>query len=75
VALPVSVFASTLGVPMLPYLLIIALAGGAAYLLSLRLWFPNQLRHLGLLAKRLLPGRVNRMFGRFIMRPQPQSAA
>ena len=58
VALPVSVFASTLGIPTVPYLLIIALAGGAGYFLSLRLWFPNELRHLGLLAGRLLPGRA-----------------
>ena len=57
-ALPVSVFASTLGIPMVPYLLIIALAGGAGYFLSLRLWFPSELRHLGLLAGRLLPVRV-----------------
>ena len=75
VALPVSVFASTLGIPTVLYLLIIALAGGAGYFLSLRLWFPNELRHLGLLAGRLLPMRVHRLFGRFIVRPQPQSAA
>ena len=75
VALPVSVFASTLGIPTVLYLLTIALAGGAGYLLSLRLWFPNELRHLGLLAGRLLPVRAHRLFGRFIVRPQPQSAA
>ena len=75
VALPVSVFASTLGIPVVPYLLIIAVAGGAGYFLSLRLWFPNELRHLGLLAGRLLPVRAHRLFGRFIVRPQPQSAA
>ena len=62
------------GHSQLPYLLIIAIAGGAGYFLSLRLWFPNELRHLGLLAGRLLPVRVNRLFGRFIVRPQPQSA-
>jgi O-antigen/teichoic acid export membrane protein len=75
VALPVSVFASALGIPVLPYLLIIAIAGGAGYFLSLRLWFPTELRHLGLLAGRLLPVRVHRLFGRFIVRPQPQSPA
>ena len=75
VALPVSVFASTLGAPVLPYLLIVAIAGGAGYFLSLRLWFPNELRHLGLLAGRLLPARVHRLCVRFIVRPQPQSAA
>jgi O-antigen/teichoic acid export membrane protein len=75
VALPVSVFASALGIPVLPYLLIIAVAGGAGYFLSLRVWFPTELRHLGLLAGRLLPVRVHRLFGRFIVRPQPQSAA
>ena len=75
VALPASVFASTLGIPMVPYLLLMALAGGAGYFLSLRLCFPNELRQLGLLAARLLPMRVHRLFGRFILRPQPQSAA
>lgn len=73
VAVPVSVFASTLGIPMLPYLLIIALAGGAAYFLSLRLWFPNELRQLRVLARRLLPPRVHRLSDRFM--PKPQSAA
>ena len=75
VALPVSVFASTVGIPTLPYLLLIALAGGVGYFLSMRLWFPNELRHLGLLAGRLLPGRVHRVFARFVLRSQPQSAA
>ena len=42
VALPVSVFASKLGIPVLPYLLIIAIAGSAGYFVSLRLWFPNE---------------------------------
>lgn len=75
VALPVSVFASTLGIPMLPYLLLITLAGGAGYFLSLRLWFAGELRRLGLLAGRLLPARTHRLFDRFTARPQPQSAA
>ena len=75
VALPASVFASALGMSMLPYLLLIALAGGAGYFLSLRFWFPNELRHLGLLAGRVLPGRAHRVFGRFILRAQPESAA
>jgi lipopolysaccharide exporter len=74
-ALPASVLATSLGVPTLPYLLLIAVAGGAAYLASLRLWFPTELRHLGLLAGRLLPGRAHRLVSRFIMRAQPQSAA
>lgn len=71
VALPFSVFASTLGVPMLPYLLIIALVGGTGYFLTLRLWFPTELRHLGAVAGRLLPVRVGRLLGRFIARPLP----
>jgi len=75
VALPVSLFASKLGIPTLPYLLIIALTGGAGYFLIMRLWFPSQLRYLALLARRLLPARTHRMFTRFILRPQPQSAA
>jgi hypothetical protein len=77
VALPVSVSASMLGIPMLPYLLIIALAGGAGYFLTLRLWFPTELRQLGRLGARLLPGRVHRLVGRFgpWARPEPQSAA
>ena len=70
VALPVSMFASKVGVPVLPYLLIIAIAGSAGYFLSLRLWFPNELRQLGLLGQRLLPARVHRLFGRFGGRPR-----
>ena len=42
VALPASVFASTLDIPMLLYLLLIALAGGAGYFLSLRLCFSGR---------------------------------
>jgi lipopolysaccharide exporter len=71
VALPVSVLASTLGIPMLPYLLFVAVAGGAGYFLSLRLWFATELRHLGVLAGRVLPARIHRLGGRFIVRPQP----
>jgi lipopolysaccharide exporter len=74
VAIPASVFASKLSTPTVLYLFIIALVGGAGYFLSLRLWFPNQLRHLGRLAGRLLPARTHRLFSRFIVRPQPQSA-
>ena len=73
VAIPVSMVASTLGIPTLLYLVIVALASGAAYFVSLRLWFPNELRHLGLLARRLLPPRVHRLSDRFM--PKPQSAA
>jgi lipopolysaccharide exporter len=75
VAIPVSIFASKLSTPTVLYLLIIAVAGGAGYFLSLRLWFPNQLRLLGHLAGRLLPAGTHRLFSRFIVRPQPQSAA
>ena len=64
VALPVSVLASRLGVSVVPYLLIVAIAGGAGYFLSLRLWFPNDLRRLALLAQRVLPVRVHRLFVR-----------
>lgn len=74
-ALPVNVLASKLGIPVLPYLLMIAVAGGAGYLLSLRLFFPSQLRHLGLLAQRLIPPRTHRLLSRFALRPQPHSAA
>jgi O-antigen/teichoic acid export membrane protein len=74
VALPVSVFASTLGIPVLPYLLIITVAAGTGYLVSLRLWFPTELRHLGRFSGRLLPGRVHRVFTRFSVRAQTQSA-
>lgn len=62
-ALPASLFASTLAIPVLPYLLIVAVAGGAGYLLSLRIWFPNEARHLGLLAGRVLPVRVRHLVG------------
>jgi hypothetical protein len=75
VALPLSVFASTLGIAMLPYLLTVGLAGGTGYLLSLRLWFPSELRHLRILAGHLVPVRAHRLFGRFIVRPQTQSAS
>ena len=75
VALPVSMLATKLGIPTVPYLLIIAVAGSVGYFLCLRLWFPTELRHLGLLAGRVLPARVHRLFGRFIVRPQAQSAA
>jgi hypothetical protein len=75
VALPVSVGASRLGIPTLPYLLATILAGGVGYVLSLRLWFPSELRHLRHLVRRLLPGRTQRLLGRFISRPEPQSAA
>ncbi len=73
VAVPVDLL--TLGVPMLGYLLIIALAGGAGYFFTLRLWFPAELHGLSLLAGRVLPVRLHRLFGRFIARPQAQSAA
>lgn len=75
VALPASMLASTLGIPILPYLLIIALAGGIGYFVSLRLWFPTQLRDLAGFAGRLLPARAHRVFGGRMMRPQTQSAA
>lgn len=75
VALPVSVGASRLGIPTLPYLLMTSLAGGAGYLLSLRLWFPSELVHLRRLGRRLLPGPPRRLLGRLLSRPQPQSAA
>jgi O-antigen/teichoic acid export membrane protein len=75
VALPASMLATTLGIPILPYLIIVAVAGGTGYLLSLRLCFPNQLRDLGVFAARLLPARAHRMFRWAIVRPVPQSAA
>ncbi len=73
VALPLSAIASTLGIPMLPYLLIVTVSGGAGYLLSLRLWFPTELHQFSGVAARLLPARVRRVFGRFLV-PQTQSA-
>ena len=75
VALPVSMLASTLGIPILPYLLIIALAGGTGYFLSLRLWFPTELGELGVFMGRLLPARAHRAFSRCVVRLQTQSAA
>ncbi len=75
VAVPVSAFASTLGMPILPYLVIVGLAGGAGYFLSLRLWFPTQFSDLGRFMGRLVPARAHRVFGRFIVRPQAESAA
>ena len=53
----------------------IALAGGTGYFLSLRLWFPTELRDLGLFVGRLLPARAHRVFSRFIVRPATESAA
>lgn len=75
VALPVSILASTLSIPILPNLLIVALAGGTGYFVSLRLWFPSELRDLGLFVGRLLPARAHRVFSGFIARPQTQSTA
>jgi PST family polysaccharide transporter len=75
VAVPVGLLGLKLGMPMLPYLLAIAVAGGAGYFVSLRLWFPTELRHLCLLAGHLLPTRMHRLFGWFIVRLQPQKAA
>ena len=70
-ALPVSMLASTLGISILPYLLLVAVAGGAGYFLGLRLWFPTELRDLGVFMGRLLPARAHRALRRL----QPQSAA
>jgi lipopolysaccharide exporter len=74
VAFPVSVLASTAGVPMLPYLLLVTVSGGAGYFLSLRLWFPTELHQFSGVAARLLPARVRRVLGRFAVQPQTQSA-
>jgi lipopolysaccharide exporter len=68
VAVPISVFVASLGIPTFPYLIIVAVAGGAGYFATLRLWFPSELRHLGLLAQRLLPSRTHRVFSRFVVR-------
>ncbi len=75
VALPVSVLASALGIPILPYLLVVGLAGATGYFVGLRLWFPDELRDLGLFVGRLLPARAHRVFSGFIVRPQAESAA
>lgn len=75
VALPASMLASRLGTPIVPYLLIVAVAGATGYFVSLRLWFPNELRNLGVFVGRLMPTRAQRVFGRRIVRPQTQSAA
>ena len=64
VALPVSLLASTLGIPILPYLLIVALVGGSGYFVGMRLRFPTELRALTGFVGRLLPARAHRMFGR-----------
>jgi O-antigen/teichoic acid export membrane protein len=75
VAVPVSMFASTLGIPILPYLVVVGLAGGAGYFFSLRLWFPTQFNDLRRFMGRLLPARAHRVVGRFSVRPQAESAA
>jgi lipopolysaccharide exporter len=77
VALPASMLASTLGIPILPYLLMIAVAGSVGYFVTMRIWFPAQLRDLGGFVGRLLPARATRMFSRSrrALRPQTQSAA
>ncbi len=75
VALPVSALAYKLDIPTVPYFLCIALAGGAGYFLSLRLFFPTELGLLGHLARRVMPSRARRVFGRFGVRPEPQTAA
>jgi lipopolysaccharide exporter len=75
VALPVSLLASALDIPVLLYLFMIAIAGSAGYFICLRLWFPNELRHLGGIAGRLLPARLYRLFSRFITRLPARSAS
>lgn len=74
-ALPASALANKLGIPTIPYLLIIALAGGAGYFVSLRLFFPTELGHLRLLAKRVVPSRAQHAFGRLAVRREAQTAA
>lgn len=58
VAVPVSVL--TINIPVLLYLIIVAIAGGAGYFLTLHFWFPTDLERLGALARRLLPARILR---------------
>lgn len=74
VAVPTSTLATGLGIPTLPYLLLVPLAGGFGYVFCLRLCFPGELRHLAVLVRRLAPARTRRLFGRVFPQTKPQSA-
>ncbi len=52
-----------LDVPVLPHICAVALCGGVAYLVALRLWFPDSAHDLGAAVSRIVPKRL--AFGRF----------
>ena len=59
VAVPVDRGLVAVGAPMLPLMAGVGLAGGAAYLLSLRVLFPASAGDLAAAVRRLLPARFN----------------
>lgn len=65
VAVPLGIALSGSGVPVLPHLAAVALAGGLAYLVVLRAYFPACAHDLGAALRRVLPARfsVGRMRG------------
>jgi O-antigen/teichoic acid export membrane protein len=64
-----------LDVATLAYLVLVALAGGAGYIVTLRICFPDALQSVLALAHRLLPRQTHRFIALFEPRAQMQSAA
>jgi len=62
VAIPLSAALRDASTPAVPYLALVTLAGGAAYLVALRFAFPASLRTLRNFAARLLPGKSLSVF-------------
>ena len=74
-AILTSICLSAIDVRTLPYMLAVSVAGGAGYLLTLRVCFPTALQGLLRLAHGVLPSRTHRVMSRFLPRPGMQSAA
>jgi PST family polysaccharide transporter len=55
VAWSVNAFLGEEGVPTIPRIILVSCAGTAAYLISLRIWFPSALRDLLRLVRRVVP--------------------
>jgi O-antigen/teichoic acid export membrane protein len=62
VAIPLSAALRGASAPAVPYLALVTLAGGAAYLVALRFAFPESLRTLRNFVARLLPRKSLRVF-------------
>jgi O-antigen/teichoic acid export membrane protein len=58
VGLPADISLDSLGMPAVLQMGGVILAGGVAYLLALRLWFPASARDLGAAIRRIVPNRI-----------------